>query len=68
MIEYVKSEQKENAFCVIRRYSNGGYLVETENEFSTPVGGNVVGTFAIYESGYDPIQGIIYDEVNVEFN
>lgn len=67
MIEYVKSEQKENVYCILTRYRQGGYDVDYETEFEEPKDGIVVGTFAIYESGYEPITGTIYDEVIVEF-
>lgn len=68
MIEYVKSEQKENVFCILSRYPNGGYTVDYYNEFSEPKNGIVVGTFAVYESGYNEITGDTYDEVSVFWN
>ena len=68
MKEYLKSEQEENVFVLVIRYPDGRYLVKENEKFSEPTGGVVVGTFSIYESGYDPNSGEIYDEVSVYWN
>jgi hypothetical protein len=60
MVEYLKSEQKENVYCILRRDEKWGHTVYLNKEFIAPVDGVVVGTFAIYESGYNPFTG---DEV-----
>jgi len=70
MKEYVKSETEPDVYGLLKRetFSNGGVLLTIiETRTGEPSDGIVVGTYATYESGYDPIQGIVYDETVFDF-
>jgi hypothetical protein len=66
MLEYVKSIQAENIYCLITRHFNGSYTVYSHKLYTKPKDGVVIGTFSVY-ADYCPIQGVEYDNVLVEF-
>ena len=68
MIEYLKSEQEDNTYASIKRFPNGSYILDYLHPVKEePKDGSVIGTYAVYESGYDHDTGETYDEYLVEF-
>jgi len=68
MKEYLKSYQEEDTYCLLTRYPNGTYVADHYNPIvGLPADGKVVGTYGVYGSGYNHLNGEIYDECLVEF-
>ena len=65
MTEFLKDEDRENSYRILRRISRHNHTVEDEEISSLPEDGVIVGTFTIRESGYNPFDGNTYDEVLV---
>jgi len=69
MKTYLKSEQIPNCYCLVEIFPNGTYIAHYDKTVTCEsVNGNIVGTYSVYESGYDYWCGNgVYDECFVEF-
>ena len=68
MKEYVKSEQHDTKYSEVVRYSGGRYIIKYDVELNhLPIHSVLIGTYNVWESGYDIVTGNTYDECFVEF-
>jgi len=68
MNEYLKSTQEDDTYCrFIRKQPQWSDEADFYHPIKgLPIDGKLIGEYAVYDSGYDPVMGNTYDECVVD--